>query len=106
MTFRNYTLEDREWIKSRYKQSSIWDDPYLILPKCCEYMSPIERNVRSDLKCAWIRMYPQYPAWKYFIDFADPERKIRIEQIDKEKREKQRIEREKNLPPIPDEFTG
>ena len=79
MSFRNYTLKDREWIKERYKQSEIWDDPYTVLPWCVEYMSPIEKIVRCDLKSRWFKMYPQYPVWNYFLDFADPVKRIWIE---------------------------
>jgi len=80
MTYKNYTLDDRKKIKASYEKYFYnWCEPYLIIPDCCEYMSPIERNVWSDLKCNGIKMYPQYPVWKYFLDFWDPIKKIWIE---------------------------
>lgn len=44
-----------------------------------EYMTPIERNVWSDIRHLGLPFYPQFPVGKYYIDFADPFRKIAIE---------------------------
>jgi len=39
-------------------------------------MSPIEFNVWSDIRSNGLMFYPQFPVLNYFIDFADPIRKI------------------------------
>lgn len=41
--------------------------------------SPIEDNVWGAIRYLGLPLYPQYPAGPYFIDFADPFRKIGIE---------------------------
>lgn len=42
-------------------------------------MSPIEKLVWSDIRFLGLPLYPQFPVGRYFIDFADPYRKIGIE---------------------------
>ena len=44
-----------------------------------EYLTPIERNVWSDIRSLGLPFYPQFPVGKYYIDFADPFRGIAIE---------------------------
>lgn len=41
--------------------------------------TPIERNVWEEIRCLGLPLYPQVPVGPYFIDFADPKRKIAIE---------------------------
>lgn len=41
--------------------------------------TPIEFDVWCDLRCAGVRMWPQYPVGRYFVDFADPKLRIAIE---------------------------
>jgi len=41
--------------------------------------TPIERDVWGDMRSAGIFMWPQYPAGRYFLDFADPKLRIAIE---------------------------
>jgi len=42
-------------------------------------MTMIERLVWTEIKCHGLPMYPQFPAMGYFLDFADPIKKIAIE---------------------------
>lgn len=87
-----YNIKDRIKIKEAYDK--------LFYPKCCpyylwidfcKYMSPIEYNVWCDIRSNGLKFYPQFPVLKYFIDFADPVKKIWIEvdwkdwHLDKEK---------------------
>jgi very-short-patch-repair endonuclease len=41
--------------------------------------TPIERNVWGDIRDLGLPMYPQFPVGPYFIDFADPVKKLGIE---------------------------
>ena len=43
------------------------------------YLTPIENNIWSDIRRFGLPMYPQFPVKGYFIDFADPIKKIGIE---------------------------
>lgn len=64
-------------------------------------LTPIEYNVWSDIKYLGLPFYPQFPVGRYFIDFADPIKKIGIEvdskqwHTDKDKDEKRQKELEK-----------
>lgn len=42
-------------------------------------MTPIEAAVWTDLRGAGLPFFPQVPALSYFLDFADPVKKINIE---------------------------
>lgn len=53
-------------------------DPYSI-KGWMEILTPIENNVWHDLRRIGLPFYPQYPIGKYFVDFADPIKKIVIE---------------------------
>ena len=103
MTFKNYNYKQRNEIKERYdKFYKEWVHPLLVLPNFFWYMSPIEKNVWDCIRKQWFTMYPQFPVWKYFLDFADPVRKIWIEvdweewHLDKEKDIKRQKEIEKD----------
>jgi len=41
--------------------------------------SPIEDNVWGNIRYLGIPLYPEFPVGPYFIDFADPKKKIGIE---------------------------
>lgn len=41
--------------------------------------TPIEDNVWSAIRYLGLPLYPQYPIGPYFVDFADPYRRIAIE---------------------------
>ena len=72
-------------IRKRYKWLRPGDyEPYLICANWEWMMSPIERIVWGDLRYHGLRFYPQYPAGRYFIDFADPEAMFGIEVDGKE----------------------
>ena len=53
-------------------------DPYSI-KGWMEILTPIEKNVWQDIRQIGLPFYPQYPVGKYFVDFADPVKKIVIE---------------------------
>jgi len=66
-------------IKKRYKE--LWKPkiaPYKIY-YWLNIFTPIEENIWSDIRYLGLTFYPQYPVDKYFIDFADPIKKIGIE---------------------------
>lgn len=42
-------------------------------------MTPIERGMWCDIRCAGVVMYPQFPILNVFVDFANPHLKIAIE---------------------------
>lgn len=44
-----------------------------------ENLTPIERNVWSDIRANGLEYYPQFPIGKYYADFANPFTKIVIE---------------------------
>lgn len=77
------TLEERNRIRERYKNWKPRTDPYQY-GDWISLFSPIENNVWSDIRYLGLPMYPQYPVGKYFIDFADPIKKIGIEVDGKE----------------------
>lgn len=68
-------------VKQCYKEK--WNgrerqDPYKF-GDWFEWLTPVERNVWSDIRYLGLPMYPQFPVGKYYLDFADPFRKIAIE---------------------------
>lgn len=65
-------------IRERYKFWKPRDDPYNFFD-WYKIFSPAERLVWADIRFHGLRFYPQYPAGRYFIDFADPVEKIGIE---------------------------
>lgn len=73
----------RENIKSWYikvlpdLKKDIRIDPYFI--DWCKYFSPIESLAWGVIRSLGIPLYPEYPACGYFIDFADPIKKIGLE---------------------------
>ena len=44
-----------------------------------QVFTKIEQMVWSDLRCAGVNMWPQYPVGRRFVDFADPKKRIAIE---------------------------
>jgi very-short-patch-repair endonuclease len=94
---KSITLKQRNEIREKYKD---W------YPRSCPYryfdwssvFSPIEENVWGDIRYIGIPFYPQYPILEYFVDFADPVKKIAIECDGKEfhqDKEKDRIRQER-----------
>lgn len=73
----------RDNIKEAYKSviddifNGIRIDPYFF--NWIPYFSPIECEAWSVVRDLSIPMYPEYPACGYFIDFADPVKKIGVE---------------------------
>jgi hypothetical protein len=54
-------------------------DPYAWDLEAGIELSPIERGMWHDIRCAGIVMYPQFPVERYFVDFANPVAKVAIE---------------------------
>lgn len=65
-------------IRTRYKQIKLPCDPYSIYD-WDKIWTLIERNVWADIRYIGLPFYPQFPAGKYFIDFADPQAAIGLE---------------------------
>lgn len=68
-------------VRQSYKE--LWNgrerqDPYKF-SDWFEWLTPIERNVWSDIRYLGLPFYPQFPVGKYFLDFADPFKKIALE---------------------------
>lgn len=73
-------------------------DPYFM--DWVNYMTVIEQNVWSDIRYLGLPFLPQFPVKRYFLDFADPVKKIGIEADGKrwhEGREIQDRERQEEL---------
>lgn len=86
MYFLNYTLDDRKMIRELYKfampelEKGVRLDVYEMLPfDFCQYMSPIEKLVWGEIRANGANLYPQVPCGPYFIDFADPYKRIAVE---------------------------
>lgn len=52
-------------------------DPYFV--DWVRYFTPIEMDAWQAIRYHGLPLYPQYPALNYFIDFADPNKKIGLE---------------------------
>jgi very-short-patch-repair endonuclease len=93
-------FEKLKVIRARYKDVELPCNPYSIYD-WHKIWTPIERNTWADIRAIGLPFYPEYPAGKYFIDFADPFKGIGIEvdgreyHQDKEKDEIRQTELEK-----------
>lgn len=70
-----YSITQREMLRQKYAEK-LSDDPYFYWPFD---FSPVESIFWNDIRCRWIKLYPEYPVLNYFLDFADPINKIWIE---------------------------
>jgi len=60
--------------------------------------TPIEKAVWGDMRYAAVFMWPQFPVGRYFLDFADPNRRIAVECDGKEWHDRERdMERDAEL---------
>ena len=82
--------EFRQFIRKQYKIflpeiiiSNGRISPYSI-HNWASTFTPIENNMWGFIRFLGLKMYPQFPISKYFIDFADPIKKIGIEVDGKE----------------------
>lgn len=73
------SLRDRfDAIRGIYALHDVTDyDPYIVDWTLC--MTPIESDVWYCIRCLGLPFYPQYPACGFFLDFADPVKKIAFE---------------------------
>lgn len=65
-------------IKESYKDWSPRSDPYRYYD-WSKIFTPIEENVWHDIRVLGLPFYPQFPIKRYFVDFADPLKKIALE---------------------------
>lgn len=54
-------------------------DPYPFGLDWSRVMTPIEFGLWHDLRSGRVDMWPQYPVGRFFVDFADPQKKIAVE---------------------------
>lgn len=83
MKMKEVTLKMREEIRNSYKNWEPRSNPYRYYD-WSNIFTPIENNVWADIRYVGLPMYPQYPVGPYFLDFADPVKKIGIEVDGKE----------------------
>lgn len=99
----NYSKQERRAIRENYKywypfcDHMIWFHNWFY--ETIQYKpSPIENNFLNDIRCLWYVLYPEYPVKWYFLDFADPIKKIWFEldgkayHLDKEKDKARELE--------------
>jgi very-short-patch-repair endonuclease len=80
-TFNQEYFDALKQVKEAYKRH--WNgrerqDPYKFGP-WFENLTTIERNVWNDIRYLGLPFYPQFPVNRYYIDFANPFKKIAIE---------------------------
>lgn len=98
-----YTFEERKQIREAYKKWRPYTSPYSYFDW---RFSPAESKFWYDIRttCPAI-LYPEFPVLNYFIDFADPVRKVGFEvdgrdyhsspeQIKKDRERQKRVEAE------------
>jgi hypothetical protein len=64
-------------IKQYEKDGDMRIDPYFY--DWLRIFSPIESRVWTDIRCYGVPLFPQFPAHGFFIDFANPIKKIAFE---------------------------
>lgn len=72
-----YQQKSAEIIAASAEHIRGWIDPYFV-----DWMmdaTPIERRAWGDIRGRYTPLYPQFPLFNYFIDFANPYLKIGIE---------------------------
>ena len=77
------TIQDIKNIRESYKSWEPRSDPYAFY-NWDSIFSPIERLVWIEIRNLGLNFYPQFPVLSYFVDFADPIKKIAIELDGKE----------------------
>jgi len=81
---KEFSYQDREQIRDNYVMWSPRSDPYGFFPDWVDHFSPIEKALWSEIRLFGLPLYPQFPVNEYFLDFADPEKKIALEADGKE----------------------
>lgn len=94
-----YSKQQRNELRRKYSEKLI-EDPYFYWPFD---FSPTESIFWNDIRCRWIKLYPEYPVLNYFLDFADPINKIWIE-IDWEEWHRDKIKDKKRQDEIEKEW--
>ncbi len=77
ITFRDALIRLYKLLLPHLLQNYPRWDPYPIVQNIS--FTPIEENVWANIRMAGLPMLPQFPEGKYFLDFADPVKKIGIE---------------------------
>lgn len=66
-------------------------DPYFV--DWLRIFTPIEMDAWCEIRCCSLPFLPQFPACGYFLDFADPEKRIALETDGKEWHDRERDRR-------------
>ncbi|MGI4717229.1 MAG: endonuclease domain-containing protein [Janthinobacterium lividum] len=74
---QHYEIELPRMQAEHERTGRVHFDPYRL--DFTSDMTPIETAVWSDIRCAALPFFPQLPVLGYFLDFADPFKKIAIE---------------------------
>ena len=74
---KHYDMELPRMFAEHDRTGRVHFDPYRL--DFTSDMTPIEAAVWSDIRCAALPFFPQLPVLSYFLDFADPFKKIAIE---------------------------
>lgn len=72
------TIDQINIIRESYKFWTPRSDPYAYFDWLTIF-SPIEKLVWNEIRALGLPFYPQFPVSNYFIDFADPVKKIALE---------------------------
>lgn len=92
----HYHAELPHMLEEHERSGRVHFDPYRL--DFMLDMTPIESAVWSDIRCAGLPFFPQLPVLRYFLDFADPFKKIGIECDGKEWHDAEKdAERDANL---------
>lgn len=81
--YQKISFGTRNLIRESYKDWQPRSSPYMYFD-WPQIFSPIESLVWNDIRGVGIPFYPQWPVLNYFLDFADPIKKIGIEVDGKE----------------------
>lgn len=90
-----YSIVIPEWMDDFNKTGRMIHDPYF--RDFYKEMSPIEKNVWSDIRCKGLPFYPEIPVCGYFIDFGCPFLKIGIECDGAEFHDKEKDQKRDNV---------
>lgn len=72
-----YQRHDAEIGEAAAVSSCFWDDPYRI--DWLRYFTPPEERCWSAIRRRGCCLYPQFPVFNYFLDFAHPGLKVAVE---------------------------
>jgi hypothetical protein len=75
--YKTFTYKQRVDMRKNYEFWHPNSCPYSYFEyNISDYFTPIEQNIWNELRANGLPFYFQYPVLNYFLDFADPIRKI------------------------------